>query len=357
MRLLLTGAGSSRHAAEIAAPWFRWGRFDADAYPATDLVDHGSEFLSARTRGNTPDSCAALITITQSGATGSVLRLLDAAGAEDVFRIVITNEAQSEAVKRADLAVVTRAGPEHAIPATKSFSSALAALWVLALDWKRAYNALLLDDPVFRSLLDDSALRDSRLTVRALETGLRCAAPIAEFANRSVEGPWFFLGHGSLRPLAAEGALKMVETAAVPALALPSGELTHGPRVLLSANTPVIALSDLVNLSDSENRSLLAAREAGAPVLRLFAHAVEVESEVITEWGPGLMRPDSDSQVSMERERDFLWLGAGAEIRIAPFQMPFQMPPMLQLLALYAGVRRGRKVDEPEGLRKAVTDD
>lgn len=351
MRLLLTGAGSSRHAAEIAADWFRWERFDADAYPVTDLADHGAQFFAARTRGNTPDSCAALIAITQSGSTGSVLRLLDAAAAEGVFRVVITNEAQSEAVKRADLAIVTVAGPEHAIPATKSFSSALAALRVLALDWKRAKYALLLDDPQFRSLLDDSALRDSGTIVRALETGLRCAAPIAEFANRSVEGPWFFLGHGSLRPLAAEGALKMVETAAVPALALPSGELTHGPRVLLSATTPVIALSDFVNLSDSENRSLLAAREAGAPVLRLFADPVE--SEVITEWGPGLLRLDSDSQVNMERERDFLWLGTGAEIGIAPFQLP----PILQLLALYAGVRRGRNVDSPEGLRKAVTDD
>ena len=74
---------------------------------------------------------------------------------------------------------------------------------------------------------------------------------------------------------------------------------------------------------------------------------------MIADWGQGLLRVNPDTDVIEEPNRDFLWLGAGAAIEVEPFQVP----PVLQLLALYAGVRRGRDVDAPTGLRKAVTDD
>ena len=112
------GSGTSRHAAEIAAAWFRDAGLSASVSPAGEihgpLRDHGCD--------------GALIAVTQSGATGSVLRLLDRAEDEGIFRVVVTNEAESPAAGRADLAYVTRAGTERAIPATKSFTAALLAL-------------------------------------------------------------------------------------------------------------------------------------------------------------------------------------------------------------------------------------
>lgn len=330
MRLLLAGVGSSRHAAEVAGHWWRrWG-LEAEAHPATELAD-GEETFWPRRRGETPDSCLALVAVTQSGSTASVLRLLDEAGAAGVFRVVVTNEADSRGAKRADLAVVTRAGPEQAIPATKSFTAALMALRILGLDWAEAAGTL----PLPRV---ESLRRDHGAILSGPESALRKAREAAEFADRPAGGPWFFLGDSSLRPLASEGALKMVETAVVPALALPSGELAHGPRTLLGPETPVVVLSEGGHPTPSEHRSLVAAREAGAPILRFTAGRRQKKRIA------GTRRKDDEGILN-------LW--SGRDVSVAPFSAA----PLLQLLALYAGVRRGRNVDAPEGLRKAVKDD
>ena len=257
-----------------------------------------------------------LVGVTQSGATGSLLRLFERAGEAGVRRVAVTNEAGSPAAELADLALVTRAGPERAIPATKTFTSALAALRMLG-----AEAAGESDDGVVAS---DGA-------VGALEAGLRRAEEAAAFAECAAEGPWVFAGEGALRPLAAEGALKMLETAAVSALSIPSGELAHGPRALLNERTPVVALSERAEPGASEARSLAAAAEAGAPVLRIAPGPP-----------PAAFRRDGFTQFD-----------CGAPVEFAPFFAA----PVVQWLALFAGAALGRPVDAPEGLTKAVTDD
>lgn len=323
MRVWLTGSGSSRHAAEIATCWWRrWG-LNAEAHPATELADREDPFAG---EGKTGGYAPALVAITQSGATGSILRLLDRAAAAGVRRVVVTNEADSEAAKRADLALATCAGPEQAIPATKSFTAALAALRILGLDWAAATRTRSPE----RFQADDE---DTWAIPSTLDTSSIFTAQIREFATRPY-GPWFFLGDGSLRPLAAEGALKMLETAGVPALALPSGELPHGPQILLGPRTPVVVLSETEKPTPSEYRSLVTAREAGAPLLRFW------------ERNPRTSPVPEPVPFAVEITHTL-----GVELA------PFFAAPVLQLLALYAGVRRGRNVDAPEGLRKAVPDD
>lgn len=322
--MLLAGSGSSRHAAEIAARWWRrWG-LEAEAHPATELADCEETFAADEMAGG---SAPALVAVTQSGATGSILRLLDQAAAAGVRRVVVTNEADSEAAKRANLTLATCAGPERAVPATKSFTAALAALRILGLDWAEATGTL----PMERRRAADL---ETGAIPRALDPGPVWTGQAAEFAALSPDGPWFFLGEGSLGPLASEGALKMLETAAVPALALPSGELAHGPRALLAPTTPVVVLSEAAEPAAGELRSLAAAREADAPLLRCSEHAGRTDPAA------------APVPITLEMPHTL-----GVELA------PFVAAPVLQLLALYAGVRRGRKVDAPEGLRKAVGDD
>ena len=298
---MFAGCGSSRHAAEVAAVWFRRRGIEAEARPATELAD-GVDGFGGEGVGEV------LVGVTQSGATGSLLRLFERARDAGARCVAVTNEAESPAAELADLAVVTHAGPERAIPATKSFTSALAALRMLGSEAPAASGA-----------------------VNAIEAGLRRAEEAAAFAERGAEGPWVFAGEGALRPLAAEGALKMVETAAVPALAIPSGELAHGPRALLSGRTPVVLLSERAEPGASEARSLAAAAEAGAPVLR-----------VAPGPSPAVFRRDGFTQFD-----------CGSAVELAPLFAA----PVVQWLALYAGAALGRSVDAPEGLTKAVTDD
>lgn len=217
---------------------------------------------------------------------------------------MVTNEAASPAAESAELALTTEAGREQAIPATKTFTSALVALRVLGLEWAAALGRWPAPpgghDDLAR-LLEDAAARESEI-----------AARIAEI---EIGGPWFFLGSGVFSPLAREGALKLMETALLPAVPVPAGELAHGPAALLRPTTPVVLLSANDPLSRSEARSVAAARAVGAPVLRF--------------GDPGIP--------------------AGLQ--------PFAVAPVLQLLAFFAGRQLGRDVDAPAGLQKAVRDD
>ena len=265
----------------------------------------------------------ALITVTQSGATGSVLRLLDRARDEGIFRVVVTNEAESPAARRADLAYVTRAGTETAIPATKSFTAALLALRLFGREWAAVEGAAG-DPPGMTEIREVPGLLQ-----RAIEHGPR----VERFVGGLAAGrTWFFLGCGPLLPLAAEGALKMMETAVVPAIALRTEELVHGPFALVDRETPVVLLLEPDGVSPGEVRALAALTEAGAPLLRLAA-------------------ADSPGEAA-HREGGCTIVSAGA-----PWLRPFEAAPVLQLLAFFAGRQLGRDVDAPAGLRKAVRDD
>ena len=310
-RILLIGSGTSRHAAEIASGWFGEAGLSASVSPAGEI--HGP-LREHRCDG-------ALIAVTQSGATGSVLRLLDRAGDEGIFRVVVTNEAESPAVRRADLAYVTRAGTETAIPATKSFTSALLALRWFGREWTAGPAG---EPPGLRETSEIPTLLQ-----RAIDHGPRVDRFVRGIA---ADRTWFFLGCGPLLPLAAEGALKMMETAVVPAIALRTEELVHGPFALVDRETPVVLLSEPGGVSPGETRALEALAEAGAPLLRLA-----------TEESPddGAVPASGDAIVSEG----------------APWLRPFETAPVLQLLAFFAGRRLGRDVDAPAGLRKAVRDD
>lgn len=305
---MFAGCGSSRHAAEVAAVWFRRRGIEAEARPATELAD-GVDGFGGDGVGQV------VVGVTQSGATGSLLRLFRRVGDAGAIRIAVTNEAGSPAAELADSAVVTRAGSEEAIPATKTFTSALAALRMLG-----------------EEAAGESGSGAAGGAVGAIEAGLDRAEEAAAFAEGVAEGPWVFAGEGALRALAYEGALKMLETAAVPALSIPSGELAHGPRALLGERTPVVVLSESAEPGASEARSLAAAAEARAPVLR-----------VAPGPPPAAFRRDGFTQFDC----------GGAAVELAPFFAA----PVVQLLALYAGATLGRPVDTPEGLTKAVTDD
>lgn len=311
-RILLVGSGTSRHAAEIAAGWFREAGLPAAVSPAGEirgpLRDHGCDGV--------------LLAVTQSGATGSVLRLLDRAETEGVFRVVVTNEAASPGAGRAEVAYVTRAGPERAIPATKSFTAALVALRAFADEWAAAGRTPPRPRPA----------KEIRHVPELLQEAIGHAPRIERFVARiAADRTWFFLGGGALRPLAAEGALKMMETAAAPAIALRTEELVHGPLTLVNRETPVVLLSESGGIPPGEARALAALAEVGAPLLRLAT-------------GPPAEASGSVAGCTI--------VATGPE-----WGRPFQTAPLLQLLAFFAGRQLGRNVDAPAGLQKAVRDD
>ena len=73
------------------------------------------------------------VAVSQSGATEEIVTTLEWARRCGARTVAVTNAAGSPLTEVADLALITQAGEELAVPATKTYTTQLAAMAVLAL--------------------------------------------------------------------------------------------------------------------------------------------------------------------------------------------------------------------------------
>src|SRR4051794_36904076 len=123
-RIIIAASGSSRHAGLVAEIMIE----DIAAIPVD--VEYASEYCYRSTK--IQESLAVLI-ISQSGETADTLTALRQAHARGYKTIAITNVAHSSMAREATASLPTCAGVEKAIPATKSFTTQLTVLYLLAL--------------------------------------------------------------------------------------------------------------------------------------------------------------------------------------------------------------------------------
>src|SRR5262249_47018990 len=149
----------------------------------------------------------------------------------------LTNAPGSQITREADATIVTDAGTEVSVAATKTFVTQVAALGGLALRTGLSRGSL---TPRRAAELADELERLPDVVEEAREVSL---APIARAVERWGEAGFFlFLGRHVGLPVALEGALKLKEVAYVPSDAYAAGEMKHGPIALLSEGTPVVVV-------------------------------------------------------------------------------------------------------------------
>jgi glutamine---fructose-6-phosphate transaminase (isomerizing) len=168
------------------------------------------------------------VALSQSGRTEEIVETLQWAADCGARTFAITNGgADSPLAEAAEVAFVTEAGPERAVPATKSFTTELAALAVLALG---------LDAP-----LDPAELRATPDAIEQLLTGDLDLSPIVvELAK--VPGV-VVSGRGLAYAAALELALKLKEACYLHAMGLSYADLLHGPIAVVDADTPAIVMA------------------------------------------------------------------------------------------------------------------
>jgi glutamine---fructose-6-phosphate transaminase (isomerizing) len=265
-----------------------------------------------------------LIGITQSGETADTLAAMRAAQARGNRVLALTNVADSQAARDADAVLLTHAGTEIGVAATKTFTAQVAALAALALRLAAARDAL---DPERRRALAGELARLPDLTERAIADGDAWAA---RAARRFADAPLvMFLGRQAGAAIAMEGALKLKEVSYIPADAYPAGEMKHGPIALLSAETPVVCVATAGPLQDKLHSNMAEVRARGALV-----SAVACETDTAAE-------AHADDVVRVPAAPPELQ----ALLAVAP----------LQLLAYHVAVARGLNVDQPRNLAKTVT--
>ncbi|MFL5880924.1 MAG: SIS domain-containing protein [Actinomycetota bacterium] len=165
--------------------------------------------------------------VSQSGATEEIVTTLEWARRCGARTAAVTNVAGSPLAEAADVPLITQAGTELAVPATKTYTTQLAALAVLALSIGKARG-------VERLL----AVPD------AVEAMLEVAPAAEVLAERLTYADTLVVsGRGFAYSTALELSLKLKETCYVTAVGLSYADLVHGPIAIVDADTPALLVA------------------------------------------------------------------------------------------------------------------
>ena len=197
--------------------------------------------------------CTALA-LSQSGRTPDVVEYARQARRRGAYTVVVTNDPSSALAQEADAVLELRAGDEHAVAATKTYSNQVAALGLLA-----AHAAG--EGAAFAAGIHAVA-DDMEQLIRTIEARI---APVAiPFAYA---GRMFVVGRGAEFATAREIALKLLETCRIAAEPLTATDLAHGPVAALDSFFPVWAIASDDATLQAVVEAVARAREAGATVI------------------------------------------------------------------------------------------
>jgi glucosamine--fructose-6-phosphate aminotransferase (isomerizing) len=180
------------------------------------------------------------VAISQSGRTEEIVETLEWAAYCGARTIAITNGPDSPLAATAEVALITKAGAELAVPATKTYTTQLAALSVVGLGLgaagpTHAYRGDGIDPADLHRVPDEV----ERL-IEATEQSGALAAMVDELAE--VTGV-VVSGRGLASGTALELALKLNEACYLHAMGLSYADLLHGPIAVVDPSTPAILVA------------------------------------------------------------------------------------------------------------------
>jgi glucosamine--fructose-6-phosphate aminotransferase (isomerizing) len=165
-------------------------------------------------------SDAVVVAVSQSGATSEIVETQEWARSCGAATVAVTNVAGSPLASAADVALVTQAGPEVAVPATKTYMAQLVAMTVLASDLDLS--------PVPPVVSDLLASRD----------GVSEAVAVLRDADYAV-----VTGRGLMMGTALETALKLEETCLRPVRGYSYADLRHGPISVVTSGMAAVLVA------------------------------------------------------------------------------------------------------------------
>jgi glucosamine--fructose-6-phosphate aminotransferase (isomerizing) len=266
---------------------------------------------------------ALIVALTQSGETLDTMNALREAKRRGSSTLGITNVVGSSVTREAHRMIYTRAGPEIGVAASKTFTTQIVALTLLALAVGRANGEVAPEKLRYYQ-------RQLRRLPQAVQSVLWQNEKILEIARKYAQArDVYFIGRHVNYPSAIEGAHKLKEISYVHAEAYAAGELKHGANALLGAELPVVAIAvkDALYAKMLSNIGECTAR--GSPLLA-----------VGTEGDTELQKVAEDTVLVPE---------------VDPMLSPIPVTVVLQLFAYHIADLRGCSVDRPRNLAKTVT--
>jgi glucosamine--fructose-6-phosphate aminotransferase (isomerizing) len=257
------------------------------------------------------DEHALVIGISQSGSGPDVIAVLERARTTGALTACITNEAESDLAKACEYPLVTPAGPEKCIAATKTYTAALAMIALLSTSLdnnrpERLEHLWRTADIMQQTLELDDAIRQ---LVERYEHMTNCVV----------------ICRGYNHCTALEVALKLTETSYVGAKSFSAADFLHGPVAQVDEGFPVLLFAP-----DGK---------AYKPMMELAAALKNRHPDVI----------------AFAHDLDFL-AGSETAIRI-PGSVPEWLSPLVyvvagQLFANWLSIAKNLDPDHPRGLTK-----
>ena len=320
-KLNIAACGTSWHAALA-------GKFMIERLARIPVeVDYASEW---RYRNPTISSNELTLLITQSGETADTIAAQREAKAKGSKTLAICNVVGAMIAREAAGTIYTHAGPEIGVASTKTFTSQLTALFLLALYLGELRGVTPKEEAKY--FINELVKIPGKL--EALLTHDEECEDLAKQYARSQD--FLFLGRGIHYPIALEGALKLKEISYIHAEGYPAGEMKHGPNALIDEDLPVVILAPK-DPNDAESvlryeKTLSNMKEVKAREGKVIALAVEGDEEI---------KEAADHVIYVPQAPELL--------------LPLLEVVPMQLLAYHIAVRRGCDVDQPRNLAKSVT--
>ena len=283
-------------------------------------VELASEF---RYRTLLLDKHALVIVVSQSGETADSLAALRESKEYGAKTLAIVNVVGSTIAREADHVFYTLAGPEISVATTKAYSTQLAAMYMLAIQFAAVRGKI--DETRYNELVKELMTIPDKIE-KLLEDKER----IQWFASKQSNAKdAFFIGRGVDYAVSLEGSLKMKEISYIHSEAYAAGELKHGTISLIEDGTLVIGVLTQPELYEKTLSNMIECKSRGAYLTAL------------TVYGNYSIEDSADFVMYIPRTDPHFT----ASLAVIP----------LQLLGYYVSVAKGLDVDKPRNLAKSVT--
>jgi len=313
-KIIFSGSGSSY----IAAMLGQWICESAAGVSASRVIASEFQYVQRVIENN-----SLFVAVSQSGETLDTLESSRMALEKGARLLAITNNPSSSLARMAHDVFITKAGPEMSIASTKTFSTTLAAMALLAFHLGRCRKTI--TDEEGQKLLDAIAILPEQMEkMVTYEARLRRLAET--FAHHR---SFFFVGRGLMYPASLYAALMMKMVANIHAEGLVGGEIKHGPISIVEKDTPIMYLANQSTLGKEMLNDMDELRSRGATLIAAGSS-------------------------------EFPEMKAHCDEYIAVPPAPDALAPMLaivpaQLFIYYVALYNKKDVDRPRNVAKSVT--
>ncbi|MFW9952834.1 MAG: SIS domain-containing protein [Candidatus Thorarchaeota archaeon] len=240
----------------------------------------------------------------------------------------ITNVVGSTLTRYSDYVIVTQAGPEIGVAATKTYVTQVLTLSLIALEIAKLRKLLSSEE------IDNyyQALKSTPVIIENfLKENIELIKDIVSNLNKSHN--FFYLARGISIATAKEGGLKLKEVACRFIEGYSAAHAKHGPISLVREGFPIIFIAPPDETYDRLLGNVMEFKARGGKIISVVVE----EDKMITAI--------SDQTIRIPQPTN----------KYYSIFSPITFIPALQLLSYYAALKHGLDPDQPLNLAKTVT--